>query len=61
MDDIKNTFRIIQIKHPLLDDLQNHPNLDQILSTFQCLYKKWASVITGLDYWTGPLNWTTGL
>ena len=21
----------------------------------------WLSVITGLDWWTGPLDWTTGL
>ena len=22
---------------------------------------RWLSVITGLDQWTGPLDWTTGL
>ena len=25
------------------------------------LVQYWVSEFTGLDYWTGPLDWTTGL
>ena len=31
------------------------------LQAFRGQTFKWESTITGLDHWTGPLDWTTGL